>query len=308
MDVLHEMDDAADRYGVLPQLAVVIVTYNSAAVLPGLLDSLAAGLEGLGQPRIIVVDNDSHDASLDLASNHPIGAEIIRTGRNAGYAAGINRATKAVPFDADILILNPDIRLLPGAGRILQDGLRRQGVGVVVPRILHPDGSIALSLRREPSIVTAWSEAILGGRMSDRFDKGEIVSDGELYRRGGPVQWATGAAVMISAEARLLAGLWDESFFLYSEEVDYMRRVRQCGLSVEYVGEGKVVHIGGDYVADPFLSSLMTTNRIRDYGRRHGYLKTSLFRLGVAAGAALRFPLGRAYRASLQAALTAPRN
>ncbi|WP_341486482.1 glycosyltransferase [Pararhizobium sp. A13] len=87
-----------------------MVTYNSASVLPGLLDTLPAGLEGTEQYEVIIVDNDSHDQSVDLALAHPIGARVIRTGGNAGYAAAINAATATIDPSADLLVLNPDIR------------------------------------------------------------------------------------------------------------------------------------------------------------------------------------------------------
>ncbi len=287
-------------------VALVIVTYNSADVLPGLLDSLPDGLADVERCRVLVVDNDSHDRSADLAAAHPTQPDVIRTGRNAGYAAGINAAAKNVSDETDILVLNPDIRLLGGTVKTLQRRLHQPGTGIVVPKILHTDGSIALSLRREPSLATVWSESILGGGLATRIGTGEIVGDPRLYERGGSVEWATGAALMVSAEARRRVGPWDESFFLYSEEVDYMRRTREIGYSVDYVCEAQVTHIGGEYTRNPFLSGLMTTNRIRDYGRRHGPLRRGLFRLGVAAGAALRSPFGSVHRATLRAALTSP--
>lgn len=299
-------DTPAGGYGPLPPLAVVVVTYNSAAVLPGLLDSLAAGLEGIERPHIVVVDNASHDACVETALLHPARPQVVQTGRNAGYAGGINAAALAIAPDADLLVLNPDIRLLPGAARRLQEHLARPGVGIAVPQMLRPDGSIARSVRREPSLATGWSEALLGGRLSTRLGLGEIVGDAGVYRRTGRVMWATGAALMVAAAARRRIGPWDESFFLYSEEVDYMRRARECGFAVDYLPEAQVVHIGGDYMSSPFLCALMTANRIRDYGRRHNAAQTALFRLGVVAGAAIRAPLGPAHRASLKAALTAP--
>lgn len=284
-------------------LAVVIVTFNSGRVLRGLLDSLPEGLAGIEEYQVVVVDNDSRDDSVEVALAHSIGAKVIRTGRNAGYAAGINAAAATIPPHAHMLILNPDIRLQPGAARILCDRLDSIWVGIAVPQLLGEDGRISHSLRREPSLATAWTEALLGGRLAARLGAGEIISDPRRYARGGPVEWATGAAVMVAARARHLAGDWDESFFLYSEEVDYLRRVRQCGLSVEYLPRAKVVHIGGDYVENPFLSALMAANRIRDYGRRHGTLSTLLFRLGVITGEALRAGLGTGHRAALRAAL-----
>ena len=78
-------------------LGVVIVTYNSADVLPDLLDSLAAGLDGAGQYKVVVVDNKSSDQSVAIAQAHSIGAHVIRNSSNAGYAAGINLAATTLP-------------------------------------------------------------------------------------------------------------------------------------------------------------------------------------------------------------------
>ena len=227
-------------------LSIVIVTYNSASVLPGLLDSLPAGLEGIKQFETIVVDNDSADNSVDIALAHAIRPRVIRMGRNAGYAAAINAAAATVRPDADLLILNPDVRLLPGAASLLVDRLTDSSVGVAVPRILAEDGTTRWSLRREPSLMTAWTDAILGGTFAARIGMGEMISDPAIYDRGGLIEWATGAILAVAARARRAVGDWDESFFLYMEEVDYLRRVRECGFSVAYVPQAQAVHIEGE--------------------------------------------------------------
>ncbi len=284
-------------------LAVVIVTYNSAEVLPGLLDSLAAGCAGIDELDVIVVDNDSRDHSVEIARNHPVGARVIETGRNAGYAAGINAATATIGKHCDVLVLNPDIRLMPGSARILCEQLSDLAVGITVPRMVSEDGHLAPSIRREPSLTTAWAEALLGGMLAARLDVGEVVNSPILYRDGGPVDWATGAAIMISARARLTVGDWDESFFLYSEEVDYLRRVRESGLSVSYIPQATVVHFGGDYESSSFLSGLMMANRIKDYARHHSKPATAVFRLALIVGETLRVGRSPAHRAALRAAL-----
>ena len=232
-------------------LSIVIVSYNSAPVLPGLLNSLSAGLEGIKKFEIIVADNDSADNSVDIALAHAIRPKVIRMGRNAGYAAGINAAAATVRKDANLLILNPDVRLLPGAARMLVERLADSSVGVAVPKILAEDGTIAWSLRREPSIVTAWTDAILGGTLAARIGTGEMIGDPALYDQDGLIEWADGSMLAVAARARGVVGDWDESFFLYSEEVDYMRRVRECGLSVAYVPQAQAVHIGGESMKTP---------------------------------------------------------
>jgi GT2 family glycosyltransferase len=284
-------------------LAVVIVTFNSASVLPALLDSLPAGLQGIDDFRTIVVDNDSHDRSAELANAHPIGATVIQMGRNAGYAAAINAAAATLSPNSDLLILNPDLRLYPGAVRPLAEHTAMPSVGIAVPRNFKEDGSTDPTLRREPTLLTAWAEAVLGGKFAARLGWGEIVDQSGRYDRGGSIEWATGSALLVAAQARHAVGDWDESFFLYSEEVDYQRRVREAGFDIVYDPRSHVMHAGGESGSNPRLFALLTANRIRYYGRHHGLLPTSLFRLGIAVGEAARSWRGSVHRAGLRSAL-----
>lgn len=285
------------------RLAIVVVTYNSAEVIGGLLDSLPSGLAGLTDTEIVVVDNNSRDASVSIAASHPVGVRVIQTGRNAGYAAAINAAAASIDDERHLLILNPDIRLQPDCALTLVSRLQDPAVGLAVPQLLHEDGSLSHSLRKEPSLMTAWSDSLLGTSFAGRLGIGEIVKDEKLYRAGGTIDWASGAALAISAGTRKTVGTWDETFFLYSEEVDYMERVRRCGLQVVYEPAARAVHIGGEYHANIGLSALMTSNRIHYYGRHHGAAATFLFRLGIIAGEVMRFGLGPGHRAALSAAL-----
>jgi len=269
-------------------LAVVVVTYNSADTLAGLLDTFAAGLEGLDETEVVIADNASADNSVAVALAHPVGARVVQTGWNGGYAAGINAALATIRAAADVLILNPDIRLSSGAAARLVDMLRHGDVGVVAPRIVHQDGAPYHSLRREPSLQTAWADALLGTRLGAGIDRGECVCDTACYDAPRMIDWASGAALMISAEARAGVGAWDESFFLYSEEVDFQRRARAAGYRVAYTPHARVVHFGGDYQRNPRLYAILTVNRIRDYARHHGAISTALFRAAVVTGEVLR--------------------
>lgn len=285
------------------RLSVVTVTYNSADVLPGFLDSMAEGLAGIDDFEIVVADNASSDDSAAIAERHRIGPRVIRTGRNGGYSAGINAAVASIEREADLLILNPDIRLMPGSALKLVNGLKDPTVGIAAPRILTEGGELVFSLRREPSILTALSDAMLGGRLGARLGTGELLADEAIYRSGGSVEWASGAALAVSSAARQHAGNWDESFFLYSEETEYCRRVRSCGYQVRHIPGATVKHIGGEYLVNPQLYGLLTANRIRYYRRNHGAGATALFRLAIACGEAARAVLGTRHSSGLRAAL-----
>ena len=284
------------------QLDVVIVTFNSGDVLDGLLDSLQVALEQVPNAQIIVADNDSRDNSVQIASRHPIGARIVQVGYNSGYAAGINAAVAQHGRDGALLLLNADIRLGPDCITKMLAQLARPNAGVVVPRTLHEDGTLSLSIRQEPSLLTVWSEALLGGTLAGTFGLGEISSRPKNYGGDHGIVAASGAIMLVSGAARAAVGAWDEGYFLYSEEVDYLRQVRQAGFTIRYVASAVCLHIGGESNINPRLFALLTANRVRYFRRYHGRLATLLFRLALTVGSVLRLTPGSAHQAALGAA------
>ena len=285
-------------------VTVVVVTWNSTSHLPSLAESLPAGLAGVPNWRLVVVDNDSSDGSPALARQLWPHARLIPMGRNAGYAAAINAATRTLPATEVVVAMNPDLRLDPGCVRSLLDALADAGVGIAVPRLLDPDGRTAPSIRRDPSVPRVWAEALLGGRLSSRRSLSETVREPGAYTTAHDVDWASGAMMAIAPACRSAVGEWDESFFLYSEEVDYCRRARQAGFAVRFVPSSTAMHVSGSYGTDVALWRLLVRNRAVDYRRAHGPLASAAFQLGLAAGQLLRAPGSAAHRAGVGAALT----
>jgi GT2 family glycosyltransferase len=109
------------------------------------------------------------------------------------------------------------------------------------------------------------------------------------YERPGDVDWATGAAVLVSTEADAAVGAWDERFFLYSEETDYCRRLRDAGWTVRYAPEAVAVHHGGGSGTGPDLVALTQVNRVRYFRKYHGRLATAVFLAVVVLSEAIRF-------------------
>jgi GT2 family glycosyltransferase len=179
----------------------------------------------------------------------------------------------------------------------------KPSVGIAVPRNFKEDLTTDPTLRREPSILTAWADAVMGGKLAARVGLGEIVGNLSRYDIPGKTEWATGSALLVSARARHAAGKWDASFFLYSEEVDYQRRVREAGFDIVYEPQSQVMHSGGESGVNPQLFALLTANRIRYYERYHGAAATWLFRLAIVVGEALRYRRGSVHRAALRSAI-----
>jgi N-acetylglucosaminyl-diphospho-decaprenol L-rhamnosyltransferase len=284
-----------DTPGAAPHLAVVLVTYNSADVLPGALESLKA--TGVYLDAVVVADNASVDESVKVAESAvglPI--RVVQLGRNAGYAAAINAGIAALPIDAldAVFVMNPDCRLRPDTLALLAADLKRPRCGIVVPRLLNEDGSLQPSIRRAPTVRRAVAEAVIGGRNAGRIGRlSELIINPKAYDQPGPVVWATGAAMLISARLVRELGPWDESFFLYSEETEYCLRAADHGYQVWYNAAATAVHIGGDAQVNPDLAALTVVNKVRLFRRRHNALTSSAYYVATLGGEAVRALAGR---------------
>ena len=271
-----------------PQLTAVCVTWNSTQHLPGLLESLDAGLAGL-RWRLVVVDNGSTDGTPELLHRLAPSVELVQTGRNLGYAAAINRGLPSATGSEVVLVLNPDVRLGPGCGVALVDALRQTGTGIAVPVQRDPDGSLHATLRREPTVLRALGEALLGGWRADRVPTlGELVTDHDAYAASTRADWATGSVMAVSQACLTAVGNWDETFFLYSEETDFALRARDRGFELRLVPRAACEHLRGASHDNPQLWALLTVNRLRLFAARHGAQRTLLFRAALLLGEGLR--------------------
>ncbi|GAA2236071.1 MULTISPECIES: glycosyltransferase family 2 protein [Kitasatospora] len=285
---------------------VIVVTWNSAEVLPGLLDSLEQGLQGV-QWRLTVADNASADGTLTLLQERIPGARIVRTGYNAGYAAAINAALAGLEPRTAVLVLNPDIRLSPGCVAAMLPHLDRPGTGIVVPRLHGESGALTHSLRREPAVLRAIGEAVLGNRRAGRWSLlGETITAGAAYRAATTVDWATGAALLISWDCLRDCGPWDESFFLYSEETEYALRARDLGHRTRLAPDAHAVHLEGDSEVSPRLWTLLTLNKVRLFHRRNSAAASAVFWAAMLLREGSRALLGQERSRRAAAALLSP--
>ncbi|MGY4648093.1 glycosyltransferase family 2 protein [Mycobacterium sp. URHB0021] len=277
------------------QVAVVIVTYNSADVIGDCLTSLAEQETPLA--AIVVADNASKDGTVDIAKNFAgLPVQVVELGRNAGYAAGLNAGIavlELIRLDA-ILVLNADCRVLPGSLAVLASSLRDPGRGIIVPRLVQPDGFMQRTLHRTPTVGRALVAAMLPGELAGRLGSiGELITDLETYERPGTTAWATGAAMLLSVPALREVGPWDESFLLYSEETEYCLRAADEGWCTWYEPKAVFEHVGGASDTNPALASLLTVNKVRLFRRRHSRLRSAAYFAAVAVGEGLRAAAGR---------------
>lgn len=264
------MDTAGATFRMDPDrpvdMAVIIVTYNSSGQVGDLLRSLREQSEGLTM-RVVVVDNDSSDGTTALIARIP-DVILIRAGGNLGYAAGINVGMRSVGTATGVLILNPDVRVLPGCLAALHARLLA-GASCVVPAILDPAGGLTHSLRREPRLAAAAGDALLGSLWPSRPGcLSQTVRSPDAYRGAHRIDWATGAALLIDRRAADAVGAWDERFFLYSEETDFFRRLRATGRQAWFEPRARIVHSEAGSGRSPELVALTVVNAVR-YAEKH---------------------------------------
>jgi GT2 family glycosyltransferase len=225
--------------------------------------------------KVIVADNSPDPSTIKALLDQP-DVLCFSTGGNLGYAGAINAAmAKAGSADA-YLVLNPDMRVQPGVVMAMRNKLATSGAGVVVPLLLDDDGSTYPSLRREPSLTRALGDAVMGSRFRGRPGwLSEMDFDDESYHYAHPVDWATGAALLISSSTVETVGKWDEEYFLYSEETDFLHRVRATGHKVWFEPGARMTHCRGGSGSSPALDALMAANRIRYVRKFHpaGYAR-----------------------------------
>lgn len=224
----------------MSRLSVSIVTYNSAATIRATLDSLLALTEPQGW-IVYLVDNGSSDQTTAILDTY--GARIRRLGPergNIGFGAAHNRLLPLLDSDYH-LILNPDVAFRDMASltqlttRLDTDA----SVGLAAPRIVSPRGELQMLCRRDPTVLDL-ALRLLPQRIGRRRQAWHTMQDRD-YSQSFDVPFASGCCLLIRTRLWRDLGGFDERFFLYLEDADLTRRVRQIARAV-YVPESTVVH------------------------------------------------------------------
>jgi N-acetylglucosaminyl-diphospho-decaprenol L-rhamnosyltransferase len=225
----------------LGNVAAVIVDHASGDVLRACIGSL----EQQGISDVVVVDNASRHASANEIGDVGGGVRLLRPGTNLGYGAGVNRgvAASVAPF---ILIANPDLLVHAGAVKELLDALDSDPLlAAVGPRTLRPDGSRYPSARRFPSAVDALGHAVLARlNPENRFSKNYRLDSLDLEVPTS-VDWISGACMLVRRAAFEEVGGFDESYFMYAEDMDLCWRLRVAGWQIAFVPAAIVTHQQG---------------------------------------------------------------
>lgn len=223
-------------------LSVIVVSWNVKPLLKRCIASIRSDAPGA---EIIVVDNASHDGSADMVADEP-GVHLIRNVTNRGFAAATNQGLR-VASRGTLLLLNPDAALQPGASTALVAYLRDHPiVGIVGPRLIDSDGTTQRSVRAFPQLS---DQLLILLKLHRLIPHMPSLRRYFMYQfdasRTQSVDQVMGAAFAFRRDVLDRVGTFDESFFVWFEEVDYCRRVVDAGLSVHFLAEPSVTHVGG---------------------------------------------------------------
>jgi N-acetylglucosaminyl-diphospho-decaprenol L-rhamnosyltransferase len=197
--------------------------------------------------ELVVVDNGSGDGSLSAALDAVPGLQVILPGRNLGYGAAANRGVAATtaPY---VLVCNPDLEVPVDAVAALVTALDSDaGLALAGPLVRTPTGQRYPSARKFPSFVDAAGHALLGlfvpdNRFTRSYQQSELDTAVVEVR---VVDWVSGACFLVRRTAFEAVGGFDESYFMYAEDVDLCWRLGRAGWTVAYAPTAEVTHFQG---------------------------------------------------------------
>ncbi len=283
-----ESSQRAREEGCSPyDVCAVIVSHNSWSWLEPALSSLRAQAGALALD-VVVVDNGD-DGSAQRAAQHFEGVRAIRCA-NRGFAHANNRGLMSA--DARyLLLLNPDTEILAGTLADLVSELdEHPEVGLAGCRQVDEQGRLWPTARRFPSVGRAVGEAIGPERLSrlaSRF--GECELDLARYDREFSCDWTSGSFMLIRREALESAGLLDERFFFYSEEVDLCLRVKRAGWEIRHFPQVTIAHYGGKTDASPRMEAQLAFARSQYAAKHFNPPRRAAFLTAIAARHLLRW-------------------
>jgi GT2 family glycosyltransferase len=202
-------------------------------------------LESLSGVDTIVVDHGSTDGTLELVRARFPDVRVIEQG-NKGYGAGLNAGFLAASPDY-YLVINSDAWLVGDAlGRLVAFAEAHQDAAVVAPRLLNPDGTLQRSVRGFPTLWRLSTEYFFLRKMAPRSHAlNAFYAGGFDHDQARPVDWVMGSCFLVRRAACDEVGLFDEDFFMFSEEVDWFYRFHQAGWAIWFTPDAEAVHVGG---------------------------------------------------------------
>lgn len=232
-------------------LSILIVNWNTRDLLDACLASIQR-FPPASPYEVLVVDNASTDGSASLVAEKYRGVRLIEAGRNLGYAAGNNLAFRQAKGDL-LLTLNPDTEFIDDSlQRAVAFMAEHEDVGILAARLVDPgpDGRTQRSVRGFPTLVGILGDVTGLGRLFPRSAFGSYRLPAFDYEHAGRAPQPMGTYLLFRRSAMEASGIsadapFDESFPIFFNEVDLLRRMADAGFWTWYEPSIRVVHHGG---------------------------------------------------------------
>jgi N-acetylglucosaminyl-diphospho-decaprenol L-rhamnosyltransferase len=260
-----------------PDISIIIVSWNVRDRLRACLASLTGGDSHV---ETIVVDAASADGTATMVRADFPAVRLIASADNLGYSRG-NNLGLAQARGRYALILNPDTELDgPALPSMLGYLDANPAVGVLGPRLVLPDQSVQASRRRFPTLLTAifestWLQGLAPRGVLARYYAADLPAD-----QPAEVDWLVGAALMVRRAVWEQVGVLDDNFFMYSEELDWQRRIKAAGWKIVYFPAAQVRHFEAQSSAQvPAATHIrFNTSKVRYFRKYHGALAGEFLR------------------------------
>lgn len=281
---MHEGDTAVD-------ISAVIINWNTGDLLEGCLASLRAHPAPGRRLEIIVVDNGSTDGSQERVRSNWPDVRLVANQANLGFTRATNQGIR-VSQGKYLLLINADAQLTAGClERMLVVMEADPRAGAVGPRLVYGDGRWQRwTAGREPTLGAAINYYFFAERVLPTRGRARGLYLGRDVREPFQPDWVTSACMLVRRAAVDEVGLLDERFFVYMDDVDLCRRLREGGWRVWYEPRAEAVHfMGQSHLRETGSVSpraLRTFNRY--YAMRHGAPSTVALKVIEGAGHGLR--------------------
>lgn len=264
-------------------LSVIILNWNVRDLLDRCLASIRSEHYSI---EIIVVDNASSDDSVAMVQTKYPHVTVIANAINRGFTGGNNQGLE-VAHGRYLMVLNPDTEMVGAAlDRLIAFLDDHADVGAVGPQLLNPDRSIQSSRRRFPTVLIGFFESTWLQSLAPRGWLRRFYLDDVSPNQAQDVDWLTGACTVFRREVIDRVGGYDaQSFFMYSEELDLCRRVKQAGWRIVYVPDAQVIHYVGKSSEQAVAARhiYFNTSKVRYYRKWHSRVAAELLRVSLLA-------------------------
>jgi GT2 family glycosyltransferase len=266
-------------------LSIITVSWNVRDLLRECLMAVENGRGDLSL-EMIVIDSASTDGSAAMVRDEFPSVQLIVCDDNVGFPRGNNLGI-ATATGRHILLLNPDTVVLNNALTVMVAYLDAHiDAGALGPQLLNADGSVQSSRRRFPTLSTGlvestWLEPFAPRSILQNYYAQDMADDDTL-----DVDWVTGAALMVPRRVIDHVGPLDEGYFMYSEELDWCRRIKDAGWRVVYLPEAQIIHHVGKSSEQAVTARHINfqQSKLRYFRKHHGRLAAGLLRASLLAG------------------------